>query len=148
MRYLKKYSTNLQLGLKLIVYRYPVLAVPSLKTLENSMTNFLLFADRYQTNQEHGKGYDSKNMMHCIRLIRMAIEIAEQKKVIVKRPDAAELMTIRNGEVDYDILLTEAEEKIKLLDEVYEKSDLPNTVDRNFVNNILIIFRRLFYDIG
>ena len=104
--------------------------------------------DRYQTNQEHGKGYDSKNMMHCIRLIRMAIEIAEQKKVIVKRPDAAELMTIRNGEVDYDILLTEAEEKIKLLDEVYEKSDLPNTVDRNFVNNILIIFRRLFYDIG
>lgn len=36
--------------------------------------------DRYQTNQEHGKGYDSKNMMHCIRLTRMAIEIAEQKR--------------------------------------------------------------------
>ena len=104
--------------------------------------------DRYQTNQEHGKGYDSKNMMHCIRLVRMATEIAEQNKVIVKRPDAAELLEIRNGNVDYDVLLNEAEDKIKLLDELYEKSDLPNTVDRNFVNNMLVIFRHLFYDLG
>ena len=104
--------------------------------------------DRYQTNQEHGKGYDSKNMMHCIRLIRMAIEIAEQKQVIVKRPDAAELLTIRNGDAEYDDLLAEAEEKIKMLDEVYAKSDLRDSVDKNFVNNMLIIFRRIFYDIG
>ena len=104
--------------------------------------------DRYQTNQEHGKGYDSKNMMHCIRLIRMAIEIAEQKKVIVKRPDAAELLTIRNGDAEYDDLLAEAEEKIKMLDEVYAKSDLRDSVDKVFVNNMLCIFRRLFYDIG
>jgi hypothetical protein len=78
----------------------------------------------------------------------MAIEIAEQKQVIVKRPDAAELLTIRNGDAEYDDLLAEAEEKIKMLDEVYAKSDLPNTVDKVFVNNMLIIFRRLFYDIG
>jgi hypothetical protein len=104
--------------------------------------------DRYQTNQEHGKGYDSKNMMHCIRLIRMAIEIAEQKQVIVKRPDAAELLTIRNGDAEYDDLLAEAEEKIKMLDEVYAKSDLRDSVDKVFVNNMLIIFRRIFYDIG
>jgi hypothetical protein len=104
--------------------------------------------DRYQTNQEHGKGYDSKNMMHCIRLIRMAIEIAEQKQVIVKRPDSAELLTIRNGDAEYDDLLAEAEEKIKMLDDVYAKSDLRDSVDKNFVNNMLIIFRRIFYDIG
>jgi hypothetical protein len=102
--------------------------------------------DRYQTNQEQGKGYDSKNMMHCIRLIRMAIEIAEQKQVIVKRPDAAELLTIRNGDAEYDDLLTEAEEKIKMLDEVYANSDLRDSVDKNFVNNMLIIFRRIFYE--
>jgi len=101
--------------------------------------------DRFNTNMEHGKGYDSKNMMHCIRLVRMATEIAEQKKVIVRRPDAPELMKIRNGEMEYDALLQEADEKIKLLDELYAKSDLPATIDKNFVNTLLIDFRMKFY---
>lgn len=103
--------------------------------------------DRYNTNQEHGKGYDSKNMMHCIRLTRMAIEIAEQKKVIVKRPDAEELLRIRNGECEYDDLLNEAENSIKLLDELYAKSDLPEKIDPEFVNDILINFRKKYYNL-
>jgi len=49
---------------------------------------------------------------------------------------------------EYDDLLAEAEEKIKMLDEVYAKSDLRDSVDKVFVNNMLCIFRRLFYDIG
>jgi hypothetical protein len=101
--------------------------------------------DRYNTNQEHGKGYDSKNMMHCIRLTRMAIEIAEHKKVIVKRPDAEELLRIRNGEAEYDDLLNEAETSIKLLDDLYVKSNLPDKIDPEFVNQILINFRKKYY---
>ena len=104
--------------------------------------------DRYNTNQEHGKGYDSKNMMHCIRLTRMAIEIAKQKKVIVKRPDAEELLRIRNGESEYDDLLNEAETSIKLLDELYDNSDLPEKIESKFVNNILIDFRKKYYGLG
>jgi uncharacterized protein len=90
---------------------------------------------------------NSKNMMHCIRLIRMAKEIAEQKRVIVKRPDADELMKIRNGEMEYDALLVEADTNIAILDEVYEKSDLPKSVDRNFVNQLLISFRKHIYEL-
>ena len=101
--------------------------------------------DRYNTNMEHGKGYDSKNMMHCIRLIRMATEIAEQKKVIVKRPDAQELLRIRNGEVEYEELLAEAESKILQLDELYANCDLPDKIDPRFVNQLLISFRKKFY---
>lgn len=104
--------------------------------------------DRYNTNMEHGKGYDVKNMMHCIRLVRMATEIAEQKKVIVKRPDAAELMLIRNGEMEYDALLQEAETKIKLLDELYANSNLPDSINRDFVNELLVNFRIKFYGAG
>ena len=103
--------------------------------------------DRYQTNQEHGKGYDSKNMMHCVRLTRMAIEIAEQKKVIVRRPDAEELLKIRNGEAEYEDLLNEAESSIKLLDDLYLNSDLPDKIDPKFVNNILINFRKKYYNL-
>ena len=103
--------------------------------------------DRYNTNQEHGKGYDSKNMMHCIRLTRMAIEIAEQKKVFVKRPDAEELLRIRNGDAEYNDLLNEAETSIKLLDELYPKSGLPQSIDKKFVNDILVNFRKKYYGI-
>ena len=103
--------------------------------------------DRYDTNLEHGKGYDSKNMMHCIRLTRMAIEIAQQKKVIVKRPDVDELLKIRNGEAEYDDLLNESETSILLLDSLYENSDLPDTIDGKFVNEILINFRKKYYNI-
>lgn len=104
-------------------------------------------ADRYNTNQEHGKGYDSKNMMHCVRLVRMACEIAEQHMVIVRRPDAAELLKIRNGEMEYEDLLAEAEQKIKQLDELYANCSLPASIDKKFVNELLIVFRREFYNL-
>jgi hypothetical protein len=103
--------------------------------------------DRYQTNQEHGKGYDSKNMMHCIRLTRMAVEIAEQKKVIVKRPDAEELLKIRNGDAEYDDLLREAESTITRLDELYNNSGLPDQIDPGFVSDLLTGFRKKYYNI-
>lgn len=102
--------------------------------------------ERYNTNQEHGKGYDSKNMMHCIRLLRMAKEIATQKKVIVKRPDAEELLLIRNGNVEYEELLAEAEETISKLDQLYDNSDLVNEINHIFVNELLINFRKMFYE--
>jgi len=101
--------------------------------------------DRYQTNIDHGKNYDSKNMMHCIRLLRMATEIARDKIVLVKRPDVTDLMTIRNGDRDYDELLLEAEDTLAGLDELYEHSDLPDSVDKDFVNQLLIDFRMKVY---
>lgn len=103
--------------------------------------------DRYNTNIQSGKDFDHKNMMHCIRLTRMAIEIAQQKKVIVRRPDVDELMKIRNGEAEYVDLINEAETSIKLLDELYDNSDLPDKIDPKFVNDILLNFRKKYYNI-
>ena len=40
---------------------------------------------RYQNNIEHGKNYDSKNMMHTFRLLHMAQEIAEYRHFEVRR---------------------------------------------------------------
>jgi uncharacterized protein len=42
-------------------------------------------------------GYDTKFGMHLVRLMRMGEEILSQGKVIVKRPDAEELLAIRHG---------------------------------------------------
>jgi hypothetical protein len=101
--------------------------------------------DRYETNQNHGKGYDSKNLMHCHRLLDMSLEILNGEGIIVRRPNREELLKIRNGEKDYDSLLKDAESKLKKMDELFMKSDLPSSVNRDFTNNLLINMRKKFY---
>jgi predicted nucleotidyltransferase len=100
---------------------------------------------RYVETQEHGQRIDGKNMMHCMRLIRMATEIGEGKGIIVRRPDAQELLAIRRGEVDLDSLIDIADKAIENMDEVFENSNLPNNVDKNLVNKLLIKIRKGFY---
>lgn len=45
--------------------------------------------------EEHG--YDTKYAMHTVRLLRMGIELLTGKGLVVRRPDAEELVSIRNG---------------------------------------------------
>ena len=50
-------------------------------------------------------GYDTKHGAHLVRLARMAREILEGKGVLVKRPDAEELLSIRAGRWPYERLM-------------------------------------------
>jgi len=72
----------------------------------------------------------------------MAIEIATQKTINVRRPNAQELLKIRRGEIDLVAFMQKAEEEILELNELFEKSDLPNEVDNDFVNELLLRVRR------
>ena len=100
---------------------------------------------RYNDNLKHGKGYDSKNLMHCHRLLDMAIEIGEGKGIIVKRPNREYLLKIRSGEMDYDFLVEDAENKIKTIDDVYKKSNLPERIDNKIVSDLLLKVRKEYY---
>ena len=102
--------------------------------------------NRFKMNKEHGKNYDSKNMMHTYRLLLMAQELAEGN-LLVRRPDdqIEKLMKIRRGEYEYDALLAEAEAMIAGLDALYENSTLPNSVDKELVLETLVGMRNHFY---
>ena len=100
---------------------------------------------RYVDTQEHGQKIDGKNMMHCMRLIRMSKEIGRGEGIIVRRPDAKELLAIRRGEVDLDSLIDTAELEIKEMDRIFDESDLPKGIDPELVNTLLIKIRREFY---
>lgn len=100
---------------------------------------------RYVETQEHGQKIDGKNMMHCIRLINMATEIGEGKGIQVRRSDREYLLSIRRGEVDLETLIETADAAIANMDSVFENSDLPNSVDKDLVNNLLVKIRRDFY---
>ena len=69
--------------------------------------------------------FDTKHAMHLVRLLRMGWEIMTEGKVLVKRPDAKELLGIRNGEWTYERLVGYAEELDAKLEEAYQKSTLP-----------------------
>ena len=101
---------------------------------------------RYVETQEHGQKIDGKNMMHCMRLINMATEIGEGKGIIVRRPDAQELLKIRKGEVDLDSLIDIADKAIENMDKVFDNSKLPNSVDKDLVDTLLIRIRKGFYN--
>lgn len=100
---------------------------------------------RWVETVNHGQKIDGKNMMHCKRLLQMSFEIAAGKGIVVRRPDADELLAIRRGEVPLDELVQWANEKIAGLNAVFEASDLPESVDPKFIHNLLVSIREKVY---
>ncbi len=87
---------------------------------------------------EQKYGYDTKHGMHLVRLMRMATEILDGKGVIVKRPDAQELLEIRNGAWTYDQLMEWAQGMDADLAVAYKVSKLPHSPDRQEIDDLLI----------
>lgn len=100
---------------------------------------------RWVDVESHGQKIDGKNMMHCKRLLEMSIEIGRGEGIIVRRPNAQDLLGIRRGEVDLKTLIDESERMISELDSVFADSNLPDSVDPDLVHNLLVEIRRKFY---
>lgn len=100
---------------------------------------------RYQTNVDHGRDYDSKNMMHTFRLLDMAAEIAEHARITVRRPNRDFLMKIRCGEFTYNELIEMAESRIGEIGDLYARSNLPDEPDHGAINDVLVRIREEFY---
>jgi hypothetical protein len=100
---------------------------------------------RWVDVESHGQKIDGKNMMHCKRLLEMSIEIGRGEGIIVRRPNAQDLLAIRRGEVDLKTLIDESEKMIRDLDSVFADSNLPDSVDPGLVHDILVDIRRKFY---
>jgi len=84
-------------------------------------------------------GYDTKHAYHLVRLIRMCREILTTGKVIVKRPDREELLSIRNGAWSYDQLIEFAEREDVALNELYNTTDvLPKHPDKEKLDQLCI----------
>lgn len=91
-------------------------------------------------------GYNQKNMCHCVRLLTMAKEISEGKGFILWRTDDRDfLMGIKNGDYTYEYLIDYSEKLLADVNENLPKSNLPDTVDKDFVNGLLIDCRKEYY---
>ena len=101
--------------------------------------------DRYQTNQQHGKNYDSKNMMHTIRLLQTAEQILATGKLNIRVTNRAELLDIKAGNKDYDDLLEMADKLILSIENKYQNSDLQERPDEEKAIATLIKIREELY---
>ena len=91
-------------------------------------------------------GIDCKHATHLVRLLKMAKEILTTGKVIVRRPDREELLSIRNGGWTYEQLIDFAEKQQQELDQLYKTSTLPHSADKEKLEQLCInlIERSLF----
>ena len=97
---------------------------------------------RYESNLN--KNYDSKNMMHCFRLMHMAAEIAEGKGMILERTwDCQFLMDVRNHKFEYEEIIERLEEDKKRMNRLMEKSTIREKIDIDFVNDLMIEIRNI-----
>lgn len=95
---------------------------------------------RYESNLD--RSYDSKNMMHCFRMIHMACEIAEGKGVILQRTwDREFLMNVRNHKYEYDEIIDFLEEEKERMSRLMEQSTIREKIDADLVNQLMIDIR-------
>lgn len=101
---------------------------------------------RYADN--YGHQYDAKNSSHAIRIMRMGIELAQGKGIILDRRvtgDRDFLLDVKKHKLSFEevkkvILETENEMK-----EAFEKSNLPEEPDTKLLDDVLIGIRKNYY---
>ena len=102
---------------------------------------------RYSKAEE--AGYNQKNMCHCIRLLTMAKEISEGKGFKLWRTDDRDfLIGIKNGDYTYEYLIDYAEKLLADVNTNLPTSGLPDQVDKDFVNDLLVKCRKEYYGIN
>ena len=82
-------------------------------------------------------GYDTKDGMHLVRMIRMGEEALREGVVRVKREDASELKEILDGKWSYEKILNYADEKRNELDKLLKETKLPEYSDTVKLTDLL-----------
>ena len=99
---------------------------------------------RYESNLGHN--YDAKNVMHCMRLVRMAKELAQGKGFnVVRTWDRDYLLDIRNHKFEYEDVMAQLEKEKLEMEEAIKSCTLPEKVDFDKVNDLLYDVRLKYY---
>lgn len=110
-------------------------AYSQLQRIQHGVFNGRLGARRKALYEKHG--FDGKHAAHCIRLLRMGIEFLVEGKLNVLRPDAPELVAIKQCKWTLEQVKEEASRLFALARETYTRSTLPNEPNRAGAERLL-----------
>lgn len=101
--------------------------------------------DRYNVNQNHGQNYDSKNMMHTIRLLQSCEQIFRTGSLNIRVDNRDELLDIKAGNWPYEAVMKKAEDLIRSIDFHHSVSPLPEFPDTAKTTKLLVEIREELY---
>lgn len=102
--------------------------------------------DRYNVNQTHGQNYDSKNMMHTIRLLQSCKQIFKNNSLKIRVENRDDLLDIKAGNQSYESVMQKAENLIQSIENHYSTSSLPDAPDLEKTTKILVQIREKLYN--
>ncbi len=103
--------------------------------------------ERYESTINHGRGYDAKNLMHTFRLLDIAKAIALTGTFSVRSTRRQELLKIKRGAFTYAELVSQANERLEELKDLFAQSSLPDAPDLREIESRLMQVRRKFYGV-
>lgn len=99
---------------------------------------------RYESNLGHN--YDAKNMSHCMRLTRMAKELASGEGFNVRRTwDRQYLLDIKNHKFEYEEVIKQVEKEKEDMEKAMKTCTLPLDIDYDKINELLLEARKIAY---
>ncbi|CAA7385776.1 nucleotidyltransferase domain-containing protein [Chryseobacterium fistulae] len=104
--------------------------------------------DRYNVNQKHGQNYDSKNMMHTIRLLQSCEQIFKTNSLHIRVENREELLDIKAGNWSYENVMKKAEDLIQSIEYYHSISTLPDYPNSEKTTKILVEMRESLYGIS
>lgn len=92
-------------------------------------------------------GFDCKNSSHLIRLLRQGTEFLKTGEFIIKRPDAAELVDIKNGLWPLEKIKNTSDVLFKEMEDALNICTLPESCDTEKINKLVTnILYRTYYE--
>lgn len=100
--------------------------------------------ERYSDNK--GYNFDAKNMCEMVRLLHTGIEIVRDGVYNVERTwDRDYLLDIKNHRISYEEIMEHVNEEKAKFDELVKVSTLPDRIDVDKVNELMIETRKELY---
>ncbi len=112
----------------------------------NNYTTWRAERNESRAQLEEDYGFDTKHAVHLIRLLRMGEEILTRGEVLVARPDAEDLMSLRTGGWTIEQVMDEARRHLKALPDLVSASRLPERPKRAQINELVIELHRAGFE--
>lgn len=111
--------------------------------------NDLAYYEKQQNSLSSEKGnihYHPKSILYAVRIIDMSQEILDGEGLnLVRTKDRQLLLNIKHGLLSDENVLELLETKISAVKKALETSSLPQSVDKDMINDLLIAARKEFY---
>lgn len=85
---------------------------------------------------ETNQGVDWKAVAHAIRVSQQTIELLETGHITFPRHNPEYLISVKRGEFEYKVIANQLEYNLDYIEQIASKSQLAETVDENFLENI------------